>query len=191
MAKKDPSLKWSDTPRYKKLKKWEKTVKKNDPEFLRDFWRNNPGVKATQANLDAWSKSIGGWIPESKIGYSTPEAMQDMFEDEWEQARLEEQYPGEAKSKRRAAARNVPSRGMSISQLDARGMAHQPGWHPDFPKDPRFNQGKGSLDRQLLKKGGSLRLPRISKAMLPMMLLALLAGGMGMGGNEDLDGLLG
>ena len=55
----------------------------------------------------------------------------------------------------------------------------------------QLEASRKGMAQKLLKGGGSIRLPQMSKAMLPIMLMGLLAGGMGMGGNEDLDGLLG
>ncbi len=50
------------------------------------------------------------------------------------------------------------------------------------------------MAQKLMKGGGSIRLPQL-RGGLPMMLLALLAGGLGMGmgsdGNEEIDALLG
>ena len=140
---------------------------------------------------------------------------------------------GDRQAERRAAARNAPSRGMSLAQLEkmvGRDRGVMPPWllaegpmegapgrfgkvastkmpgaeiadlldtefdgaYPGVrPGKSIVQQGKQRMAQKLLKGGGSIRLPQMSKAMLPMMLLALLAGGMGMGGNEDLDGLLG
>ena len=65
----------------------------------------------------------------------------------------------------------------------------------EFGSPGHMQESQGKIARKLLKKGGSIRLPQMSKAMLPMMLLALLAGGLGMGmgsdRNEEIDALLG
>ena len=55
-----------------------------------------------------------------------------------------------------------------------------------------MQQSKGRMAQKFLKRGGSIRLPQL-KGGLPMMLLALLAGSLGMGsdGNEEIDALLG
>ena len=50
------------------------------------------------------------------------------------------------------------------------------------------------MAQKLLKGGGGIKLPQL-RGGLPMMLLSLLAGGLGMGmrsdGNEEIDALLG
>ena len=78
-----------------------------------------------------------------------------------------------------------------------RGPVDAP-WDDFTPKQRLSAATKGTRGRmanKLLKGGGNIRLPQIPKggmkALLPLLLLALLAGGMGMVGNEDLDGMLG
>tara|TARA_R100000700_G_scaffold9877_4_gene14341 strand:- start:429 stop:800 length:372 start_codon:yes stop_codon:yes gene_type:complete len=106
------------------------------------------------------------------------------------------------KSKRRAAARNAPSRGMSLAQLQKLNLmdnapefrhAQQvlPNAYAQYGITPGEPHTQQSISRKLMKGGGSIRLPQMGKAMLPMILLALLTSGMGTGGNEDLDGMLG
>ena len=114
---------------------------------------------------------------------------------------------------------DVSRGGMSLAQLEKRAMRQAPSIAMgEMPLSHGAEISRGRMANQLLKGGGSIRLPQMGKqslsqlglpgfnmekgagfnlgkrggmkAMLPLLLLALLAGGMG-GGNEDLDGLLG
>ena len=107
------------------------------------------------------------------------------------------------KSKRRATNRKAGGPRMSLDQLGAasrnellRTPHYSPSkkWTAGTAGGQPLNRARQGMANKLLKGGGSIRLPQMPKgsmkAMLPMLLLTLLMGGMGEG-NEDLDGMLG
>jgi len=116
-------------------------------------------------------------------------------------------YGNTAKSSRRARERYKPflSRGMSLAQLEKQAARAYPMGAPHMVEGSMGahqaeqlamrKQMQMQMANKLMKGGGGIRLPQLGKggmkAMLPLLLLALLAGSMGMGGNEDLDGMLG